>query len=241
MDNKTIVKGKFPLKHQAVTTSIVNLVIEYLLQKELKPGDKLPTEIEFAEQLGVARNSVREAIKMLISIGVIEVKRGVGTFISKTISTSTFNPLILSLVFDQGRSEELAELRYLFEVGMADMVLERATDSDMEALEQTNERIREAAETTPDDVLLLRGLNIDFHRHMMAITQNKLIVKMGIAIYTLYRTSSEKVLLLDPLGDYRHHKKLMEFIRKKDKDGLLQYTRGVINWVLKKVKTIDDK
>jgi DNA-binding FadR family transcriptional regulator len=119
---------------------------------------------------------------------------------------------------------------------MADMVLERATDSDMEALEQINERIRQAAEISPDDLILLRDLNIDFHRHMMAITQNKFIVKMGTAIYTLYRTSSEKVLSSDPLVDYNHHKKLMEFIRKKDKDGLLQYTRGVINWVLKKVK-----
>jgi DNA-binding FadR family transcriptional regulator len=239
--NPKLLKEKIsPLRHQPVTTSIVNLIIDYLLKKELKPGDKLPTEIEFAEQLGVARNSVREAIKMLTSLGVIEVRRGVGTFISTSISTSAFNPLILNLVFDQGTSQELAEIRYLFEVGMAELLLERVTDADMLMLEDANERIREAAETVPHDNQLLRELNINFHRQMMLITRNKLIVKMGTAVYTIYRAASEAVVSKDPLADYKHHKKLMEFIRKKDRDAFLRYTRKVIKWILEEGRKIED-
>jgi GntR family transcriptional repressor for pyruvate dehydrogenase complex len=241
MDLK-LLREKFPpLRRPPVTTSIVNLIIDYLLQKELKPGDKLPTEIEFAEQLGVARNSVREAIKMLTSLGVIEVRRGVGTFISTSISTSAFNPLILNLVFDQGTSKELAEIRYLFEAGMAELMLERVTDADLLMLEEANEKIREAADNTPHDRRLLRERNINFHRQMMLITRNKLIVKMGTAVYTIYRAASERVVSKDPLADYKHHKKLMEFIRKKDRDALLDYTRKVIKWILEEGKKMKDK
>jgi len=238
---KTLSEKIAPLKRQPITTSIVNLIMDYLLQKEIKPGDKLPTEIEFAKQLGVARNSVREAIKMLTSLGFIEVRRGVGTFISKSISTSAFNPMILNLVFDQGTSKELAELRYLFEAGMAELVIERVTDADMVMLEEANERIREAAENDPHDIRRLRERNINFHRQMMLITRNKLIAKMGTAVYTMYRAASERVVSKDPLADYKHHKKLMEFIRKKDRDALLNYTRGVIKWILEEGKNMEEK
>jgi len=96
------------------------MIINYLLSKKLKPGDKLPTESEFSQQLGVGRNSLREAIKMLSSFGIIEIKRGLGTFIAKSMSSSVMNPLILGLVFEQGTSIELFELRLLIETGAAE-------------------------------------------------------------------------------------------------------------------------
>ena len=61
-----------PLDRQPVASTITNLLIRSLLSKQLKPGDKLPTESELAQTLKVGRNSVREAIKMLSSLGVIK-------------------------------------------------------------------------------------------------------------------------------------------------------------------------
>ena len=65
-----------PLEPESISSTVVDLIMNYLLSGDLKPGDKLPTEHEFAKQLGVGRNSIREAIKMLSSIGVVKVKRG---------------------------------------------------------------------------------------------------------------------------------------------------------------------
>ena len=87
-----------------ISQMIMDLFTKYLLSRQLKPGDKLPTEFELAEKLGVGRHSVREAIKMLSSIGIIEIRKGAGTFIASTMKSSVLNPLILSLVFEQGTS-----------------------------------------------------------------------------------------------------------------------------------------
>lgn len=65
----------------------------------LSPGDKLLSEAQLCEKLGVeTRNSLREAIKMLNAIGVLETKRGQGTFLAKEISHDVFNPLIFKLI-----------------------------------------------------------------------------------------------------------------------------------------------
>ena len=121
-----------PLGRESVSSAVMDQIVNYLLTGELKPGDKLPTEKEFAQQLGVGRNSVREAIKMLSSIGVVEIKRGAGMFIAKTMSSSILNPLILSLVFEQGASVELLELRLLLDTGVAEMAIQKASDQDID-------------------------------------------------------------------------------------------------------------
>ena len=94
-----VTKSIRPLNRESVTSSIINRLTDLLISGELKPGDKLPTEMELAEQLGVGRNSVREAIKMLSYLGVIEIRRGIGTFVANSMPESVVNPLILGLVF----------------------------------------------------------------------------------------------------------------------------------------------
>ena len=101
--------------------SVVNLVLERvkdaLISQELKPGDKLPTEMELCKSLNVGRTSVREAVKMLEALGVAEVRRGDGTYISETLNASSLNPLIFALALQSGTNAELVELRLLVEIG----------------------------------------------------------------------------------------------------------------------------
>ena len=96
-----------------------------LLSLGFKPGDKLPTEMELAQQLGVGRNSVREAIKMLSYLGVVEIRRGIGTYVAETMPPSVVNPLILGLVFEQKTSREIIELRLLIETAVAEMLMQK--------------------------------------------------------------------------------------------------------------------
>ena len=110
------------LKRESVPSSIANMIIDYITAKKLKPGDQLPTEQEFMTHLGVGRNSVREAIKMLSFLGVVEIRKGVGSYISDSISSSALNPLVLSLAFEQGLSMDLIELRVLIDSGVGAIV-----------------------------------------------------------------------------------------------------------------------
>ena len=222
-----------PLRRESISTYIVNLIIKYLLQRKLNPGDQLPTEQEFADQLNVGRNSVREAVKMLASLGIVEIRRGIGTFVASSLPESAINPLILSLVFESGTNQELAELRYLFEIGLAELVVQKATPADIERLVEANEKLGKALLDDPIDHEKITDLNIDFHRQIMRITRNKYIERMGIAVYTLYRTSSEKVFREEKFIDieYDYHNRLIDLIKKGDARGIVHWTKQGIDWL----------
>jgi GntR family transcriptional repressor for pyruvate dehydrogenase complex len=234
-------ENKGMLHRDSVPVSIMNLIIDYLLLKKLKPGSKLPTENEFVELLEVGRNSVREAIKMLNCLGIVEIRRGLGTFISESMSDSLYNPLIISLAFEQGVSEELGELRYLFAAGVAEFVVDRATDEDIAKLKEANERFGEAIKNSPDDIVLLRDLDINFHKQFVEISRNKFIIKMGNAIYTIYRATTEKNLKLVPRNIYKNHNKMIQLIQKKDKDALIKLSKRLIEETIERIRKAENE
>jgi len=214
-------------------------IVHYLLSGELKPGDKLPTEHEFAQQLGVGRNSVREAIKMLSSIGVVEIKRGAGTFIAESMSSSILNPLILSLVFEQGASRQLLELRFLLDTGVAELVIEKASDQDIKRLEDANRKLHEEAlEERHDNPHALRDIDLNFHRLFYELAGNTLLNKIAQAIYTLFFSSIEQTVEADPVTAYENHQKVIdamkqrnvELLRKRMRESLANYlSHDIIN------------
>jgi GntR family transcriptional repressor for pyruvate dehydrogenase complex len=219
-----------PLIRESVSSSIMNLVANYLLSKELKPGDKLPTESEFAQKLGVGRNSVREAIKMLSSLGIVEIKRGVGTFIARSMSPSIFNSLILGLVFDQGTSRELFELRLLIETGAAELAIQKASDEELEKLEEANRQLRETVESNAEDTRKRLDLDIHFHHTLLDLTKNPPLAKIGKAIYTLFFASIEKTVKLDPMGGYKNHQMIIDAIKRRNMDRVREITKASLSF-----------
>lgn len=205
------------LGREPISVSILNIVTDLILSGELKPGDRLPTENDFARRLGVGRNSVREAIKMLSSLGVIEVKRGSGTFISKSLSPAILNPLIIGLVFEQGSSMELIELRILIETGAAELAIEKADEADVELLDKANRALKEAAENNVRDSHVLRDLDLQVHYTLFEITKNPLVIKLAKAIYRLFYASIEKTVEIDPMDAYKNHQLYIDAIKKRDK------------------------
>lgn len=200
----------------SISQMITDLVTKYLLSGELKPGDKLPTELEFAEKLGVGRNSVREAFKMLSSIGVVEVHKGAGTFIARTMKSSILNPLILSLVFEQGTSGEINELRLLLETGSAELALRKMTEMDLLRLEEINEKLGKEANKEQRDLKRLLDLDMAFHAELYKLAGNKLLQKLVEAVYALFLASIEKTVADDPYLAYTNHKLVLDAFKRGD-------------------------
>ena len=95
------------INRSSVVQRVIDRLTEAMLSGELKPGDKIPTEMELSEQLGVARNSIREAIKILVYIGVLEIKRADGTFVCNGFSESLIDPMIYGIILNQQNSQDL--------------------------------------------------------------------------------------------------------------------------------------
>ena len=98
------------ISNESVVNEIIKRITDSLKNEDLKPGDKIPTEIELMETLGVGRNSVREAIKMLSAMGVLEVRRGSGTYVVTKVSSAILNPLVFNLIIEPKTNNDLYEL-----------------------------------------------------------------------------------------------------------------------------------
>src|SRR5665647_750365 len=93
------------VKIKSVVNQVLDKFKEALIYKELKPGDRLPSESELSSNLGVGKSSIREAIKMLQVVGVVESRQGEGTFICNILKNDSLNPLVFQLIFEQGTNK----------------------------------------------------------------------------------------------------------------------------------------
>src|SRR5947209_5799095 len=114
----------------AVSESILSLI----RSGELKPGMRLPSEPQLIEMTGVSRSSVREAIRSLETMGLVEIRRGKGTFIREIDTSGMTDAQMLLMLADRKVLENLVEVRETLEPMMARLAAERATDDDIAAL-----------------------------------------------------------------------------------------------------------
>lgn len=128
------VAGYAPLARRPVTDMITDLIMSRIRSGALKPGDKLPAEPELARQLQVGRGSLREAIRTLHTLGVLQVVRGRGTFIAEPMSQA-HSPQFLGLSSASGPElAQILELRIGLETAAISLACIRATPDDVQAM-----------------------------------------------------------------------------------------------------------
>jgi len=174
-----------PVGKDSVVSVVLTRLKEALLRKTLRPGDYLPSETELTKTFGVSKSSVREAVKMLQAMGVVEVRRGQGTRVRQHPGPDAISPLVFRLIMEAGYPDDLVELRLMFEPAFAVMAMERATDEDRDRIRQALGRLERSARAgspTADD-------DIAFHLAILQTTRNPLVIRIGETIFQLFRPS----------------------------------------------------
>ena len=129
------------LKNKLLAEQVEDQIYHYILDTPIEPGAKLPNEFELGEKFGVGRSTIREAVKLLSSQGILEVRRGSGTYVVTT-TKGLSDPLGLRSVKDKNAlALDLVNVRLLLEPGIAEMAAQNATDEDIERLRRLCERI----------------------------------------------------------------------------------------------------
>ena len=219
-----------PIGEKRNTRSAVQYLLDAfnqeLLSGSLRPGDQIPTEVELSEQFGVARNTVREAIKILVAMGVLEIRRPVGTFVCSGFTEPMISPLLYGVILGRGDSyDELMDLREIMEIGTMLTVARNATDEEiLEAL-----RIACLAETP--DVETVFEKDDAFHEAIMALSHNRMVERISDIVRNMtYDMRHESVELMLSGGRkeefYQAHEKLYRLLRGRDVDGINREIRS---------------
>ena len=200
---------------ESVVQQVINALTDAMINRELRPGDKIPTEAEMAENMGVGRNSIREAIKILVYLGVLEIRRAEGTFVCEGFSESMIDPMIYGIILDKEDSyENLMELREMIEVGVLQLAMAKVQEEELKSLKEKLGHMKTAIEAGSENVENAFWADNEFHDAICNIGKNPLTYSMRFTtVETMIKTGRGQEL-------YEAHQKIYEMIENKVTDNL---------------------
>ena len=194
---------------------IVQQVEESIHKAALKPGDQLPPERELAQQFGVSRTAVREAVKALREKGLVEAYPGRGTFVTDGTSHAIRQSLDRMIRIGQPEgSTYLAEVREILEPEIAALA---ATRADAEDLTSMHEAVSIMDNAKRDSDAFIEA-DLDFHLALAEAAANPLILSLIDSIVGLLREQRLRIFQVEggPERGQYHHKRIMEAIERHD-------------------------
>ena len=120
---------------------VIEKVKKMILSGELKPGEKLPPEREFAEKLEVSRNSVREAIRIMDMMGIVSSQQGSGNYVTCEFQKSITETMAMMFAMDQVNDKQISQVRYSLEVLAFTLALDRVREEDLAKMEACVEKL----------------------------------------------------------------------------------------------------
>ena len=173
-----------PIDNTSIVQQVIDRLTYAMIYKELRPGDKLPTEMELAASFGVGRNSIREAIKILVSFGVLDIRRPEGTFVSSGFSDKMINPLLYGIILDQSDSlDNLKELREWIDLGILELAMEKAEPEDLFQLELQLKNLLSEIDGGEAEKVFMADDN--FHDAISTAAHNSLLKQIAKLVRTL--------------------------------------------------------
>ncbi len=180
----------------------------------LKPGDKLPPERELAEMFQVSRSSLRDAIRALELLGLVEPRQGEGTIVRAPSSEALINPLATALLREGGLVSELLEFRAMIEPTLARRAAANVSPEDLDHLEDILRRQQERV----DRGELAIEEDSEFHYAIAQAARNSVVLKVLDVFMDLLRESRERSLQVEGRlqTSIAGHRQILAAIRRRD-------------------------
>ena len=221
-------------KRESAVDFVVNNIKKLLVEQKLKPGDRLPNEVEISEAMNVSRGSVRVALRILTACGL-----GTGTYICQKPGRTLADSLLFSFFVNNPNIGKLYEFRRLIEIDILESVLDHYDENEEERrmLEENVDELRELLTKNPDTDWL-RENDISFHCLMGICTKNVLMERIyGIVIDFMEASIAET--LKNQHGEivYKEHMQILEVIRTRDYSRIEEViTSSVDTWSMRQAE-----
>ncbi len=174
---------------QRLVERVVTDVQELIIQGKLAVGAKLPPERELAELLGVSRTVIREAVRILVTKGLLESRHGIGTTVRQVTRDQLVEPLGWLLQRNGADLDDLHEVRAILEVAIAGEAARRAGPADIDQLET----ILAQMQAQRDDPVAFAAGDAEFHQALAAILQNPMLAVLLDAVRAIMAEIRRKV------------------------------------------------
>jgi len=205
------------IENKKISQMVIEQIQGMIMRGELKNGDKLPPERELTQTLNIGRPALREALKALEVIGVIESRHGQGNFVVNNTENSVFKPLSLSFKLSNGNIEEILELRRLIEDYTVKQAAILADKKDIVILQEIHNAMVNADTTEQKS-----QYDKQFHYEIARISKNILINSLLESTSYLFDSFINKTVRMSFFGEdsidkiYEEHLRIIEAIEKHD-------------------------
>ncbi|HRW05038.1 MAG TPA: GntR family transcriptional regulator [Caldilineaceae bacterium] len=212
----------------------------YIIQNKLRPGDKLPTEETLGNRLGVSRSAVREALRSMEALGIIEARQGYGRVVCDFTFDAILNNLSYGFAFLNHNFLQMLEIRKALDVYFIAAAIANLTAADLDTLTATVDRMATRAE---------QGLDISqedyaFHALLFARAENPLAVQLFEIQWAVRMNAYHQPTLDDLLpGTAAKHAAVLDAIKQGDvlaaQQTLLDHHRSIEQWFHQQIAAED--
>lgn len=204
-----------PIENVSLVDRVERRIISYIKDNNLRAGDALPKELEFAESLGVSRTAVREAMLRLRTLGLIESKKHRGMILMKPDLVNNFERMLDPAILDENMLSNLFEFRLMLEVGMVDFIFAHKTEAQVKELEEI---VNNSEDKRCDSENFHLENEIQFHGKLYEMAGNNLLKKFQSVLMPIFEYvhdlgKYENTSLFPEGGRRVSHKDLLEELK----------------------------
>ena len=203
-----------------------------------KSGEKIPGENDLCKMLGVSRVSVREAIHRLVGMGVLEIKRGEGTFISEVISEDAFNSFLSFLMVEQVDFKEVLEFRRILDLGGVVLAARNSNEEDINLFHKLSEKLKNNVGNDKD----FSKTDLEFHTAIALASKNKLLIKVTAILHDLlHKTMDQSIKSTGYEAGIKYHSTITDAISKHDEKEALKQMSLHYDEMIERTNNVDYK
>jgi len=202
------------LRRPAIKELVQDYIQNYIIDHELRPDDALPSQGQIVQDLDVSRSSVREAVRALESLGIVEVRHGEGLYVREINFDPLLEVLSYSVMINPSDLLNLLYVRELLEINTMPELVNRIKAEDLEicrrVLVEWNENLAAGLPCIEQDRC--------FHQTLYKVLENDLLIGLIDVFWLVYRKAEERTIpaALSKQGVLDHHREILHAIKAKD-------------------------
>lgn len=225
-----------PIKTYKISDEVYKQIVSLISNGQLQPGDKIPSERELSAELGISRQSIREALNRAEVMGLIEVRQGEGSFILSSIKGALKPPLTVIIEKEAERIFDFLEIRKLVEGWCAERAALEATAEELKEMKEILGKMKKVVSKDKQ----WEELDLKLHLFIAKATHNIIAVHIMDALkanfnlffkFTKSMPSSERLDVL-----WQHHNEIIDAIARKDSNMAKHKVVNHLNFIEEKIR-----